>query len=56
MTLVYADECSELVFMDVCSILLPTMRSEICCSLSSLDIVADERDFGCLPQLRELMQ
>ena len=23
---------------------------------SSLDVAADERDFGCLPQLRELMQ
>ena len=32
------------IFRDVCSSLLPTMRSEIFCSFSSLDIVAD----GCV--------
>ena len=41
--LVYIDMCRDLVFGDVCSILLPTMRSEIFCSLSWLIVVADGR-------------
>ena len=40
----YIDVCSDLVRGDVCSILLPTMRSEIFGSLSSLDFVTDERN------------
>ena len=41
--LVYIEVCRDLVFGDVCSILLQTMRSEIFCSLSSLDVVTDVR-------------
>ena len=37
---VYIDVCSRLVFGDECSILLPTMRSDIFCSLSLLVVVA----------------
>ena len=46
------DVSSDLVYIDVCRIWLPTMRSEIFCSLSSLDFVTDGRNFDCLPQLR----
>ena len=43
--LVYLDVCSDLVRGDeTCSILLPTMRSEIFGSLSSLDFVPDGRN------------
>ena len=41
--LVYIDVCSDLVFGDVWSILLPTMRSDIFCSLSLWIVVADGR-------------
>ena len=37
------DVCSDLIRGDVCSILSPTMRSEISCSLSSSIGVADGR-------------
>ena len=37
------DVCSDLIRGDVCSILSPTMRSEISCSLSSSIAVADGR-------------
>ena len=40
----YIDVCSDLVRGDVCSILLPTMRSEISRSFSSLDFVTDGRN------------
>ena len=49
--LVCIDVFSDLVFGDVCSILLPTMRSDIFCSLSLLIVVEDGRDFDCLTQL-----
>ena len=42
--LVYLDVCRDLVRGDACSILLPTMRSEIFGSLSSLDFVMDGRN------------
>ena len=42
--LIYLDVCSDLIRGDVCSMLLPTMRSEIFCSLSSLDFVKDGRN------------
>ena len=48
--LVYIDVCSDLVVGDACSILLPTMRSEIFCSLSLLIVVEDGRNFDCLKQ------
>ena len=38
--LVYIDVCSDLVVGDMCRIWLPTMHSEIFCSLSSLDVMA----------------
>ena len=41
--LVYIDVCSDLVFDDVCSILLPTMQSDIFGSLSLLIVVAEGR-------------
>ena len=50
--LVYIDGCSDLVVGDGCNILLPTMRSVIFCSFSSLNFMTDGRDFDCLPQLR----
>ena len=40
----FLDVCSDLVRGDACSILLPTMRSEIFGSLSSLDFVTDGRN------------
>ena len=40
---VYIDVCSDLVFGDVCSILLPTIRLDIFVSLSLLIVVADGR-------------
>ena len=43
--LVYIDVCNDLVCGDVCSILLPTMRLEIFCSLSLSIVVAEGRDF-----------
>ena len=49
--LVCIDVCSDLVFGEVCSILLPTMRSEIFQSLSLLIVVEDGRDSDCLTQL-----
>ena len=49
--LVYIDERSDLVFGDECSIILPTMRSEIFCSLPSLVVEAEGRDFGCMQHL-----
>ena len=42
--LVYSDVCSDLVCGFACSILLPTMRSEIFGALSSLDFVKDRRN------------
>ena len=39
--LIYLDVCSDLVRGDPCSILLPTMRSEISGSLSTSIAVAD---------------
>ena len=39
--LIYLGVCSDLARGDACSILLPTMRSEIFDSLSSLDFVTD---------------
>ena len=42
--LVYKDVSSDLVRGDACSILLPTMRSEIFGSFSSLDFVTDARN------------
>ena len=42
--LIYVDVCSDLVPGDACSMLLPIMRSEIFCSLSSLDFVTDGRN------------
>ena len=41
--LVYIDVCNDLVFGDVYSILLPTMRSDIFGSLLLLIVVADGR-------------
>ena len=41
--LVYINVCSDLVFSDMRSILLPTMRSNIFGSLSLLIVVADGR-------------
>ena len=49
--LVCTEMCSDLVFGDVCSILLPTMRSDIFGSLSLLIVVEDGRNFDCLTQL-----
>ena len=43
--LVYIDVCSDLVCVDACSIWLPTMRSEIFCSLSLSIVAAEGRDF-----------
>ena len=51
--LVHIDMCSDLVFGGMCSIVLPTMRFEIFCSLSWLIVVGDGRGFGYLTQLRE---
>ena len=42
--LIYWDVCNDLVRGDACIILLPTMRSEISGSLSSLDFVTDGRN------------
>ena len=53
--LTYIDVCHDLVDGDECSILLPTMRWEIFCSLSSLDVVVDGRAFGCLSHLSFLV-
>ena len=53
--LVYIDVCSDLVRGDASSILLPTMRSEIFGSLSSLDFVTEDV-LRLLPQLRKLIQ
>ena len=39
----YTDVCSDLVRGDACNILLPTMWSEILCSLSLSITVADGR-------------
>ena len=39
----YIDVCTDLIRGDACSILLPTMRSEILCSLSSSIAVANGR-------------
>ena len=41
--LIYLDVCRDLVRGDACSILLPTMRSEISSPLSSSIAVADGR-------------
>ena len=49
--LVCIDVCSDLVFGDACSNLLPTMRSEIFGSLSLLIVVEDGCDSDCLTQL-----
>ena len=49
--LVRIDVYSNRVFGDVCSILLPTMRSETFYSLSLLIVVEDGRDSDCLTQL-----
>ena len=53
--LVYINLCSDLVVGDACSILLSTMRSEIFCSLSSLDVMVDRYGFGCLSPLSFLV-
>ena len=49
----HIDVCSDPVFGEVCSILLPTTRWEIFCFLSSWNVVAYGRGFGCLSQLRK---
>ena len=51
--LVYIDVCSDLVRGDACTILFPALWSEIFYSLSSLGVLADGRVWFCPPSLHK---